>query len=240
MMSDLEVLAADQQDFIEELNNEVSILTLNIEEGDNKIVAIGDLDKTLCTKIDWGDGTIDTSFDPILKDAYHKYQQEGEYICKIYGGATFTAPPRVVTKYHLDKRINIIPGMFANCQKLHSIIIPDSVTEIGDSAFSDCTSLTSVEIPDSVTTIGGEAFRDCDSLTSIVIPDSVTWIGYDAFYYCNSLATVYYKGTASDWSNMSIGSWNSSLTSAKRYYYDESESVEMWWHYDAQGNVVHA
>lgn len=201
-MSDLEVLAVDQrnlealaagqQDFIEELNNEVSILTLNIEEDDNKVVAIGNLDKTLCTKIDWGDGTIDTSFNPILQEVYHSYRQEGEYICKIYGGATFTAP-KVVTKYRLDKRINIIPIMFGNCQKLHSIIIPDSVTEIGERAFENCDNLTSVIFSDGVKRIGNYAFYDCDSLTSVVIPDSIVNIGLNAFSNCSKLKEIIFK-----------------------------------------------
>ena len=68
--------------------------------------------------------------------------------------------------------------------------IPDSVTEIGNSAFSFCTSLTSVNIPDSVTTIGRSAFNNCDSLTSVNIPDSVTTIGNFAFAGCTSLTSV--------------------------------------------------
>ena len=38
------------------------------------------------------------------------------------------------------------------------VVIPDSVTSIGDSAFWGCSSLTSVTIPDSVTSIGDWAF----------------------------------------------------------------------------------
>ena len=62
-----------------------------------------------------------------------------------------------------------------------SILIPSTVTEIGDCAFANCTSLTSVTIPDSVTAIGDSAFRGCTSLKSLTIPDSVTSIGDNAF-----------------------------------------------------------
>lgn len=36
------------------------------------------------------------------------------------------------------------------------VVIPDTVTSIGDNAFSGCKGLTSVAIPDSVTSIGDE------------------------------------------------------------------------------------
>ena len=46
------------------------------------------------------------------------------------------------------------------CRSLTNINIPNSVTNIGDSAFSDCSSLTSINIPNSVTDIGDGAFRN--------------------------------------------------------------------------------
>ena len=54
--------------------------------------------------------------------------------------------------------------------------IPDSVTEIGESAFEGCTSLASVIIPDSVTKIGYSAFRDCTSLKSVTTVDGISTI----------------------------------------------------------------
>jgi len=59
-------------------------------------------------------------------------------------------------------------------------IIPDSVTEIGESAFVLCGELTSVAIPNSVTKISDYVFCGC-RLPSIMIPASVVEIGRDAF-----------------------------------------------------------
>jgi hypothetical protein len=79
---------------------------------------------------------------------------------------------------------------FQSCSSLTSITIPASITSIGSSAFQSCSSLTSITIPDSVTSIGSSAFQSCSSLTSITIPASVTSIGSSAFQSCSSLTSI--------------------------------------------------
>ena len=53
-----------------------------------------------------------------------------------------------------------------------AIILPSTLTSIGESAFFGCSSLTSITIPDSVTSIGSGAFSGCSGLTSIVVDDN--------------------------------------------------------------------
>ena len=97
-------------------------------------------------------------------------------------------------------------GLVCNVE---SIILPKSLTSIGDQAFRNCSSLTSITIPNSVTSIGIEAFNDCVSLTAITIPNSVTSIGYDAFFRCSSLSYITYEGTQEQWNAITKGSyWN--------------------------------
>jgi hypothetical protein len=75
-----------------------------------------------------------------------------------------------------------------------------------------------VVIPDSVTYIGVVAFYNCSSLTSVVIGNSVTSIGDTAFFSCSSLTDVYYTGTEEEWAEITIGSYNYSLSNATIHY----------------------
>ncbi len=58
--------------------------------------------------------------------------------------------------------------------KIYSIIIPDSVTSIGESAFSSCYALTTITIGSNVTSIGGRAFDYCSNLASITVTEGNT------------------------------------------------------------------
>ncbi len=98
---------------------------------------------------------------------------------------------------------------FAGNTNITSVIIPDSVTSIGDYAFEDCSSLTEIKFKDiaSYCQINGLGNVDkskvyigeqkLTEMTSIVIPDSVTSIGYYAFEDCSSLTEIKFKDMAS-------------------------------------------
>jgi hypothetical protein len=92
---------------------------------------------------------------------------------------------------------------------LQSVLLPISVTAIGNNAFASCIGLKDIQIPDQVTSIETYAFYNCKGLRNIVlpsvlakieasvfsnsglqtitIPNSVQTIDSNAFGYCSSL-----------------------------------------------------
>lgn len=73
---------------------------------------------------------------------------------------------------------------FMECEKLKSVIIPNSIVIIKSLAFSFCKSLTKIILPDNLMTIGSMAFA-FSGLEEISIPNSVKTIKIAAFYACN-------------------------------------------------------
>lgn len=89
-----------------------------------------------------------------------------------------------------DTVIEIGNSTFYNCYELNKIIIPDSVTKIGTYAFYGC-GLQDIDLPNQLTIIGSDTFSRCNSLTSIIIPSTVKEMGQDVFWYWNSTQTIY-------------------------------------------------
>lgn len=72
------------------------------------------------------------------------------------------------------------------------IVIPEQyegkqVSSIGDRAFDDCDKIKSVVLPNSVESIGTEAFRSCRKCEHFQIPDTVQSIGNGAFKHCTQM-----------------------------------------------------
>lgn len=80
--------------------------------------------------------------------------------------------------------------VFARCYGLTDVKLSENITKITYDAFDYCTNLVSIEIPNGVTIIDNRAFEGCSKLLSVVIPDSVTDIHEDAFKYCSKLESV--------------------------------------------------
>ena len=89
----------------------------------------------------------------------------------------------------------LFENVFYQNKKIEKIILPNTLTTIGQYAFYDCTSLQTVtfEKGSRLKTIEESAFEDCTELTSIEIPASVETIEDSAFKGCSKLATVTFE-----------------------------------------------
>ena len=80
---------------------------------------------------------------------------------------------------------------FANNPYLETVILPNELGRIAESAFEGATSLKSINLRTvRIGEIGDRAFKDCVSLKEIVMPDTVHWIGESAFEGCTGLESV--------------------------------------------------
>lgn len=168
-----------------------------------------------------------TSF---LVEKKTNYEQLDAEAADRYWGMVFdfTIHDGVLHKYNGDAEKVVIPkgvtqikDAFKDCTTMKSVVIPESVTNIGNAAFYGCTGLTQITIPDSVTNIGAYAFEgctnlteiklpsrlpiirlgtfiNCSSLTNITIPDGVVRIGDEAFRGCTGLTTVTMPDSATE------------------------------------------
>lgn len=108
-----------------------------------------------------------------------------------------------------DTVTNMGVQVFYNCANLTSATLGRGLDYVPYGCFSNCGSLPTFVVNDNATSIQTYAFSQCTSLASITIPNSVTIINYGAFENCTSLTDIYYGGTMSDWNNVTLETnWN--------------------------------
>lgn len=61
------------------------------------------------------------------------------------------------------------------------IILPQTVTQIGEGAFEGCAYLKTMELPQNLIAVGAGAFSDCEALEAVEIPETVESVGAGAF-----------------------------------------------------------
>lgn len=103
------------------------------------------------------------------------------------------------------------------------------VTSIGNSAFDGCSGFTSVMIPKSVTSIGDNVFCG-NRFTSVTIPSSVTGIGKSAFYEFDgtNVLTAVHIDDLTAWCNISFGNeYATPLRYANHLFVNGQEITEL-------------
>lgn len=71
---------------------------------------------------------------------------------------------------------------FERMNSLKKIVLGEGVKTIKDSAFEYCPKLESINLPDSLTNVSGDIFRNCTSLKEITLPGKDVTYSSDVFY----------------------------------------------------------
>ena len=131
----------------------------------------------------------------------------------------------IIEKITIRNGTDIPKGAFYSLDNLKTVILPDSIKNIGDEAFYYCLKLNEFELPKSIEYIGDKAFyycqrlpdisfgnnlkhigdsafTDCSSLTDVTLPDHMDYIGASAFYNCSDLISA--KIGTVDWIGRSV------------------------------------
>lgn len=128
---------------------------------------------------------------------------------------------KLVEDYKVPDGTENVGVMFANCNTLKSIELPNSVKTIGSNAAINCTSLNTITLSSSLEKIGSGAFFDCPELRTIysksTIPPSIYYETFPNGAYM--FANVYVpKGTLSEYQN--ADNWKSFVNLMEKEYDD--------------------
>lgn len=106
--------------------------------------------------------------------------------------------------------ITSIPmNVFKDCTNLTDVMLPNTITSIGESAFSG-SGLTSIDLSPctSLTSIPSSCFLNCNEAATVNIPANITQIGNNSLYISQSHEIVY-GGTIEQWKDIpDIGGLN--------------------------------
>ena len=112
--------------------------------------------------------------------------QDGKTLtkCEFSKLGTVISVPTGITK--------IANGVFAEAP-VTKVILPDSVTEIGQNLFSSSETLEDVKLPSNLTSLKPFTFAGCSSLRRITMPDNITSFPEGLFWGCISLPEIPFR-----------------------------------------------
>lgn len=74
--------------------------------------------------------------------------------------------------------------------EIQSIIIPDTVTKIGEYVFAGCHELLSVKLPSNLKAISSYSFYECKNLKSLILPDKLETLDKFAISNCYNMPSL--------------------------------------------------
>lgn len=118
------------------------------------------------------------------------YTSEEGVLFNIEKTKLIQCPPAKYGTFTIPDGVDILENFAFTDSKLTSIIIPNSVTKIGEDVFEDAQNLTSIEIPNNVTSLGEYLLAGCSSLNDVKLSNNITTIPVGCFAECTGLTSI--------------------------------------------------
>lgn len=162
-----------------------------------------------------------TSGDPELEDSYKS-------LIDISSGSRIVKLPSGLTK--------IGENAFYQRRYLKTLILPDEIDYIGQSAFSGCSALTLDKLPSGgLTQISAYCFQNCTNLNLPSLPEGITRIYQYAFANCTNLALTSLPESVNTidgnafqkCTNLALTSLPSNLTNIQSYTFEQCTNLAL-------------
>ena len=131
-----------------------------------------------------------------VSNFYFDENESGEGYKAIYNGAKtelyYIDPAAEGTIVIPNTLTSLGDNAFAGCSKITKVEFEagSQLTQIPTGCFKDCSALQAIDLPDSLQGIGNSAFSGCVALENIELPNSLKEIGGKAFAGCSALQSI--------------------------------------------------
>jgi hypothetical protein len=120
------------------------------------------------------------------------------YLKRVQLGSGFTLLDNSRNPLTIDATNHISAGqtvyVFANCTNLKTLVLDNSITQLGSSMFENCSSLDYVVLPANLIHLGAFCFKST-GLKTFTFPDHIQLFdGAQVLQYCKDLTDVYVDG----------------------------------------------
>ncbi|MBE6601665.1 MAG: leucine-rich repeat domain-containing protein [Ruminococcaceae bacterium] len=95
-------------------------------------------------------------------------------------------------------------GLYLNGELVEDLVLPEGITTLTYFAFFDYAYLKSVVLPESLLEIGGYAFGRCQALRELEFKSNITNIWEAILYECENVQVIRYAGTREQWEQIEI------------------------------------
>ena len=128
-----------------------------------------------------------------------------------YGGLLTISGTGATTNFHSK----LFPEWDPYKDCVREVVVEEGIEKIGNSLFARCNSIEKISLPDSLVSIGQYAFDGAVCVNEVVLPPNLKELGTAVFQRAQ-LKEIYFEGE--DWDKLSISKGNDVLNNNAKYY----------------------